>query len=148
MSFNKKIKGKYVLADSMDTITAAGGIFYAKDSGKICVARRGGLVPQPYTWATWGGKLDKGETPEVALKREIAEEAGYIGAYKLEHVYTSNDPNLVYDTYWIVVDKEFDPKLNWENVDFRWCTLDTIPQPTHPGLKVSLPHLKRTKPKD
>lgn len=144
MTFLKKITGTYVLAE---TLAAAGGIFVAKDTGRICVARRSGLVQDPYTWATWGGKLDKNETPEGTVRRELIEEAGYVGGFDLEHVYTSKTPDLIYDTYWIIIAEEFEPRLNWENVDYKWCTLDTIPQPMHSGLKVTLPHLKRTKPK-
>lgn len=144
MTFLKKITRAYILSE---TAAAAGGIFLAEDTGRICVARRSGLVQDPYTWSTWGGKLDKDETSEETVRKEILEEAGFIGALDLKHVYTSKTPQLIYDTYWIIVGKEFKPKLNWENIDYRWCTLDTIPQPMHLGLKAALPHLKRTKPK-
>lgn len=34
-------------------------------------------IPYPGSWALFGGHIEPGETPEVAVKREILEEIGY-----------------------------------------------------------------------
>ena len=47
-----------------------------------------------------------------------------------------------YHNYLITVDKEFNPKLNWETQGYKWTTLDNIPSPRHPGLEYLLSHLK------
>src|SRR5690606_11761146 len=125
MEFKLKLVNKYLVLS--EAIQAAGGIFYAQDTGRICVARRSGLVGDPYTWATWGGKVDKNEKPEATVRREILEEAGYSGGSTLKHVYTDNyttktnpPTELIYETYLVIIDEEFEPKLNWENIDYRW----------------------------
>jgi 8-oxo-dGTP pyrophosphatase MutT (NUDIX family) len=144
--FTSKVSKFYKLV-AAETVAAAGGIFYAEDTKRILVARRSGLVEDPYTWSTWGGKLDKEETPEMTVKREIIEETGYTGAYKLQHVHTYKDSKVTYDTFYLIVPKEFKPKLNWENLDYRWTRLEEIPEPLHPGLRASLPQLKAKLPK-
>jgi 8-oxo-dGTP diphosphatase len=35
-------------------------------------------IPYPAHWALFGGHIEPGETPEVAVQREILEEIGYI----------------------------------------------------------------------
>src|SRR6478672_673069 len=43
-------------------------------NGKILCAQRGPAKSLPYKWEFPGGKVEKGETPQEALKREIQEE--------------------------------------------------------------------------
>ncbi|TMN22178.1 (deoxy)nucleoside triphosphate pyrophosphohydrolase [Lentibacillus cibarius] len=44
------------------------------DDNKILCAQRGPSKSLPYKWEFPGGKIEQGETPENALKREIEEE--------------------------------------------------------------------------
>lgn len=44
------------------------------DDNKILCAQRGASKSLPYLWEFPGGKIEKNETPEEALKREIKEE--------------------------------------------------------------------------
>lgn len=50
--------------------------------GKFLLQLRDNIptIPYPGAWAFFGGHLEPGERPEVALKRELAEEIGYVPA--------------------------------------------------------------------
>jgi hypothetical protein len=36
------------------------------------------------------------------------------------------------------VDLEFPCEPNWEISEFRWCSIDEVPEPQHPGLTAAL----------
>lgn len=46
--------------------------------GRVLVARRSGSMSNPGRWEFPGGKLERGETPGEALRREIMEELGVV----------------------------------------------------------------------
>jgi len=119
----------------------AGGIFYAKSTGKYCLAYRSKYVNEPHTWGVWGGAIDENESPEQAVKREIHEEAGYTGQFKMKplHVYKSGD--FTYHTFLIEVEDEFTPHLDWETEKYGWFALDEFPKNLHFGLKPIIPKL-------
>ncbi len=55
--------------------------------GRVLICRRTEHDPHPLKWEFPGGKVENGETPERALRRELAEELGIeaeIGA-EIEH---------------------------------------------------------------
>ena len=125
--------------DQWDTAPqAAGCIFYAVNTGRVCVSQRSDQVSMPGLWCTWGGAIDPGETPEVAVRREMKEEAGYRGSATLHPLLVYRAKNFTYHNFLAVVSKEFIPKLNWESWDYAWTSLDAIPTPIHPGLKLLL----------
>jgi len=94
------------------------------------------------TWGLVGGKKEPSDsTPYDTLKREIAEEVGKTPAIKkivpLE-LFTSNDQQFKYNTYVIIVEKEFIPTLNEEHAGYSWCDLNSWPRPLHQGVRTSL----------
>lgn len=116
---------------------AAGCIFIAKDSGRILFAHRSPKNEfEPNTWAGWGGKIDNAESPAQAVEREVEEETGLSGDYKINHVWTYEDPEFgfKYYNYVVVVPHEFTPKLNWENDDSKWVEYGNWPTPFHYGM--------------
>jgi len=114
----------------------AGCIFYAKDTNKYLIAKRSQYVEQPNTWGTWGGAIDQSETPEQAVLREIREETGYSGSVQLKPLWTFKHPNgFQYFNFLAIVEREFEPKLDWETQDYKWVEKGDWPQPLHFGLE-------------
>lgn len=74
------------------------------------------------------------------MKREIEEEIGKSPAIKkiipLE-LFISNDQHFQYNTYVLLVDKEFIPVLNEEHSGYAWCEYTAWPKPLHQGVKNS-----------
>ena len=115
---------------------AAGGLFLARDTGRFLVSHRSKHVQEPNTWGTFGGAMDQGETPKAAAKREMVEETKYKGEADIFPLYVfKHSSGFRYYNFLMVVDKEFKPKLDWENQGYRWVAFGEWPKPMHPGLK-------------
>lgn len=120
---------------------AAGCLFVAKDTGKILIAHRSDRVDyEPETWGTWGGKIDMDESPKQAVEREVEEETGFSGQYKIHPLYTYQDGEFKYYNYLVVVPFEFTPQLNWENDNSSWVEFGDWPTPMHFGLEELIKH--------
>lgn len=81
-------------------IFAAGGIVFSKKDEVLAIKRLG-------YWDLPKGKIEKGEIPLQAAKREIAEETGLTNELKLkrklietQHIYFANDQYYLKTTYW------------------------------------------------
>jgi 8-oxo-dGTP diphosphatase len=70
----------------------------------------------PSKWALVGGKLDKGETPEQALRREVAEETTLQIKSPIEF-YTSKNGEVI---YFIVKSYDGNVCIDYEHDDFAW----------------------------
>jgi 8-oxo-dGTP diphosphatase len=87
----------------MITVTAA---IMLKD-GKVFIAQRKSSDYLPYKWEFPGGKLERGETPEECLRREMLEEFGIdvsVGEFFCESVYPYEHFTirlLAYLTSWV-----------------------------------------------
>jgi 8-oxo-dGTP pyrophosphatase MutT (NUDIX family) len=124
---------KQAVAESLQP-NAAGCIIVAEDTGRWCLQQRSDTVSDPGVWSTWGGGREPGETLEQTVRRELAEEGGYVGPLKLEPL--SN--NGQYATFIGRVPHEFEPQINKESKDWCWCSADQLPEPIHPGLAQAL----------
>jgi 8-oxo-dGTP pyrophosphatase MutT (NUDIX family) len=116
---------------------AAGCIIVAEDTGRWCLQQRSDTVSDPGLWSTWGGGREPGETLEQAVRRELAEEGGYVGPLKLEPLHS----NAQYATFIGRVPHEFEPEINFESKDWCWADQDQLPEPMHPGLVEALSKL-------
>jgi 8-oxo-dGTP pyrophosphatase MutT (NUDIX family)/GH24 family phage-related lysozyme (muramidase) len=113
----------------------AGCIFIAKDTGRILLAFRSEDVSEGSTWGTWGGKIDVGESPVDAVKREIEEETGYTDKFQISHIHTYKDGEFQYFNFLVLVPFEFTPKLNWEHSRSEWVEFGDWNTPMHYGLE-------------
>ena len=122
-------------------ITCAGGLFLARDTRRwLLLLRAHGRTAG--TWGLAGGKQEpEDNTAYQALIREIEEELGTIPTIKktipIER-YSSPDDNFYYNTYVLIVDHEFTPKLNDEHWGYCWVSYDHWPKPLHQGVKTTL----------
>ena len=122
-------------------IVCSGGLFLSKDTKRFLFLLR----TQGKTAGTWGfvgGKKEPiDQTPYDTLTREISEEVGPVPnitkMIPLEQ-YTSNDQYFKYNTYIILVEKEFIPTLNNEHSAYAWCEYNSYPKPLHQGVRSSL----------
>jgi len=85
-------------------------------------------------WALLGGKIDKGETPIKAVKREITEEAGLVIDKFIKTFTIHRNTNSVEHIFACRYDGEpTDVELNDENTNYGWYNiseiefLDTVP---------------------
>ena len=112
----------------------AGCIFLAADTGRLLLAHRSVAVEQPHSWGGWGGAVNSGETPIQAVKREVYEETGHSDYYDLDALYVFKSGTFQYHNFLVTVQKEFEPRLDWENQGYEWCEWGDWPQPLHFGL--------------
>lgn len=90
-------------------------------NGKILCAQRGPDKSLPYKWEFPGGKIESGETPQEALKREIHEEMHCeieIGE-KVEHTVYEYDFGIVHLTTYICKLVKGNPVLT-EHEEIKW----------------------------
>jgi len=88
------------------------------------------------SWGLVGGGVEPGESPILALQREIQEEIGPIDIQKIIPLekFTADNTNFEYHTYLLTVDNEFIPQLNTEHRGYAWTAINDCPKPLHPGV--------------
>lgn len=123
------------------SITCSGGIFLSQKTKRfLFLLRAHGKTAG--TWGIVGGKQEpQDNTLYETLKREMLEELGFTPAINKTiplELFESNDQKFQYNTYVLLVDDEFIPKLNNEHKGYAWCNYFNWPNPLHKGLKNSL----------
>jgi len=138
--FRRNLQTSGLEPSAVNQIVCSGGLFLAKDTRRFLFLLR----TQDKTAGTWGlvgGKKEPTDaTPYEALNREIQEEIGKSPTIKKTiplELFTSNDQNFQYNTYVLIVDREFIPTLNEEHSGYAWCSFDNWPKPLHQGVKNS-----------
>ena len=98
---------------------AAGCLILALDTGRILIPHRSEHCQQPNTWGTWGGAIDRGESPEVAVLRELSEEAGFEAPVDTIPLFVfRHESGFRYHNFLITAAREFEPRINWETEAF------------------------------
>jgi 8-oxo-dGTP pyrophosphatase MutT (NUDIX family) len=108
----------------------AGIVPFCKETNKFLVGLRSEEVLESDTWGVFGGKLDIDEGVDEAIEeaacRELKEETGYFGSIELIKGFIFKEKNFEYHNYIGIVDKEFEPIINWENYEARWLTYEEL----------------------
>jgi 8-oxo-dGTP pyrophosphatase MutT (NUDIX family) len=102
-------------------VGAAFCLIYAKQTGRFLMELRSNQVGNPQTWGFFGGGIEMHESPLDAIRRELREEIG-IDAREFD------GSMRVSRRVWIFIkiyNNEFDPKLSFESMSWRWC--DELP---------------------
>ena len=124
------------------SITAAGVVFLAKDTGRCLLQLREANKKHNHTWGFWGGIIEKGETPYECIIRELDEEIGFVPELQKLNpidVYQSKDKNFYYYSFAYVVEEEFrPPQLNGESAGYAWVNIGVWPKPLHNGSHITL----------
>ncbi len=97
------------------------------DGNKILVAQHGNHPHHPYKWEFPGGKVEKGESPEGSLQREIKEELNIeisIQA-KLNPVVFNYGVKIIELIPFVCYPQKGDIQLN-EHIDFAWVTMERL----------------------
>jgi len=138
---------KLLFENKTEKKIGAGILFFAKDTKRFLILLRNPKVHKGNTWSTVGGKVEPGESAEEGAVRETREEIEFDDDIDLKPLYTFRKIkyneikkiNVIfkYYTYLAKLDHEFKPKLNWENVDYKWVTLSELLEIEikHPGLR-------------
>ena len=114
-----------------------GAIIVSEQTGNVMTVLRSAQESHPNTWTFAGGKVEQAESPVNALIRELDEELKLTKFKKIIplHRYQSRSNDFIYDTYIVLVNKEFIPELNWENSGYAWTDIDSLPSPLHPKTR-------------
>lgn len=138
---NKGVYGLPVTYARGGKIKAAGILFLSPDK-EVLLMRRAGNEDHNGEWALPAGKIEAGETPEQAARRETQEEAGYEHEGGLSPFMHSDSYGVDFVTY-LANSQKFAPHLNAEHDDAKWVPINEAAKlPLHPGVKAALAKLK------
>lgn len=122
---------------------AVGVAIVAEDTNKVLLLLRG-WAPHKGHWSILSGGMEDDEGKLETLKREIKEEIGIDADSKLDLKYKHTERNAdgaIFHYYEGFTKSEFIPKLDDENKDFGWYSVDDLPSPLYPKTKQKLEKL-------
>ena len=99
--------------------------------GRILIAQRQNFGRFANKWEFPGGKIDPGETPPQALRRELKEELGIrveIGGLYSETLCRYEFGRIRQYTYWVELPVLPDGLQLYEHQAIAWVTPDELPQ--------------------
>jgi 8-oxo-dGTP diphosphatase len=136
-------------------VLAVDAVVFGFDYGdlKILLIKRG-LEPFIGQWALPGGFVRKGESPDRAVRRELAEETGIAQEVFLEQLYTFGEPDrdprgwvLTVAHFALVKLSDFTIKAATDAKDVQWFRVSDLPQLAFDHAKIISMALQRLKGK-
>lgn len=125
----------------MRKIRASGALFFSIRTNRVMLCLRSPLVSHSLKWGFVGGKIETGEDILEGLSRELTEEIGFVPEFlkvlPFDH-FISDDARFEYSSILVVVEDEFKPILNHENIGYCWIEAPNWPKPLHPGARACL----------
>lgn len=125
----------------------AGILFVCLEDSTLLLAKRSRVSTFPRLWAVVGGAIEKDEEPYECALREVKEELGSLPDEMIGPLETSQFANesIDYITYIMEVPleskKKWNIKLNHEHEDFRWFSMNYLPDRMHPGVVYTITDL-------
>jgi len=109
-------------------IDVAAGILIDKNNRVLITQRNKGKLLKGF-WEFPGGKLNIGENPEIALKRELEEELGisvisYESFMQLEHCYYNQAVNIDF----FLVHKWLGSVVGLDGQNIQWVKISRLPK--------------------
>lgn len=126
----------YLRDSGAEVVRAAGIMCVARDGRMLFLKRSERAGDHRGTWCFPGGKIEDGESPVEAARRETMEEAGISADWPLRLI----DTRSGFVTYRADFAEVFEPRLNAEHTEFVWARPDDAPSPLHPGVAATLGH--------
>lgn len=123
--------------EAADVVRAAGIMCVVPDGRMLFLKRSADTRSHPETWCFPGGKIEPGETPVAAARREMHEEAGTAPMVPADLI----DARGGFATYRCLVARPFTVRLNGEHTEAIWAHPKDAPQPLHPGVAATLKHI-------
>ncbi|MGO2034989.1 MAG: (deoxy)nucleoside triphosphate pyrophosphohydrolase [Brevibacterium sp.] len=109
-----------------ETLRVVGAVF--EHDGKILACRRRADKAEGSKWEFPGGKIDAGETPQEALRRELTEELGLEGVNVLDLVQrqtTESDGRLI-DLACYRISSTTQPKSSTDHDSLLWVAPEQL----------------------
>ena len=116
-----------------------GVLLICKDTEKFMLLRRSKKSTYPKTWTIVSGGIEKGEDVLDGIKRELKEDTN-IDSKDIKFEFFEHQNQLIpyFDFYIGYCNKEYECKLDHENMDWGWFSMDNLPKPLFPSLYSSL----------
>lgn len=116
-----------------------GVLLYNTNTKEFLLGQRGPKKTFANAWSLFGGGIEPHEEVLDGVKRELYEETGIKSEnIRYELIEVQMDMGYPYYFYIGYTNENYECKLNHENQDWGWFTINNLPKPLFPTLFSSL----------